>query len=348
MYLWIVLAGVFLLSWAISLLMSRHGSARLLDKPVERSAHKTATPRGGGIAIVAGNTIFLLVLYVFGSISLQELLVLLCAIPVAITGFIDDLKGLPVLIRLPVHLVAAFVALFLLGPVPEPFFSGWLLLPGYVQSLLLMLALVWLLNLYNFMDGIDGLATVQCLFVSASAGLLLVGEQTELAWVCAGLFFSCLGFLLLNFPPARLFMGDVGSTFLGFFIGLIALISHYQGSLSVWVWVLLMGSFIADTTYTLIRRAVSGHRLTQGHNTHAYQHLARRSGRHTSVVVIYAIVNIVWLLPLAWLAASLPQNGVLLAISGIVPLMLASALIGAGKAAIKSVGNNPVEQQDSE
>ena len=347
MLLWIALAGVFFLSWIISLVMCRHGSARLLDQPVERSAHKTATPRGGGVAIVSASLLFLGILFVSDLISLRELLVLMCAIPVAVTGFVDDLKGLPVSIRLPVHLSSALIALTLLGPVPEPFFSGWLLIPGFFQSLLLMLALVWLLNLYNFMDGIDGLAAVQCLFVSASAGLLLIGQQTELAWVCAGLFFSCLGFLLLNLPPARIFMGDVGSTFLGFFVGLIALISHYQGSLSVWVWVLLMGSFIADTTYTLIRRALSGHSVTEGHSTHAYQHLARRTGSHGKVVLMYTAVNIVWLLPLAWLAVVHPQNGVLIAISGIVPLMLVAALAGAGKPAIASTGNVPVERRDN-
>jgi Fuc2NAc and GlcNAc transferase len=342
MFLWIALAGVFLLSWTVSVLMSRYGSARLLDLPVARSAHITATPRGGGVAIVLGNLFFLMILYIYEIISWRELLVLLCAIPVALTGFVDDLKGLLVRYRLPVHLLSAYVALTLLGPVPEPFFGGWLLLPTFLQSLLLMFALVWLINLYNFMDGIDGLAAVQCLFVSASAGFLLIGQQTELAWVCAGLFFSCLGFLLLNLPPAKLFMGDIGSTFLGFFIGLIALISHFQGSLSVWVWVLLMGSFIADTTYTLIRRAAGGQRLTEGHSTHAYQHLARRTGRHSSVVWLYTAVNIVWLLPMSWLAVVYPQNGVLIAISGIVPLMFVAALFGAGK----SIGARPVLYRD--
>lgn len=330
MFLWIVLAGIFFLSWLISIQIRHHGQAHLLDQPIARSAHLIATPRGGGLAIVLANLVFLLVLLSQQLLSWHEFLVLLCALPVAVTGFLDDLKGLPVRYRLPVHLVTAFMALFLLGPVPEPFFSGWLLLPGFVQSILLMLALVWLLNLYNFMDGIDSLAAAQCLFVSGAAGFLLISGHPQLAWICAGLFVSCLGFLMLNLPPARLFMGDVGSTFLGFYIGLIALISHYQQALSVWVWVLLMGSFIADTTLTLIRRARAGHRVTEGHSTHAYQHLARRLGSHANVVLLYAGVNVFWLLPLAWLATVYPHNGVLLAVSGIVPLMLAAALCGAG------------------
>jgi Fuc2NAc and GlcNAc transferase len=331
MFYGVALTAVFLISLSISLLICQRGHSRLLDLPVARSAHLVPTPRGGGLAIVIAVLLFAGYLTWSGSVGARQFAVLLCALPVAITGFIDDLRGLPVRIRLPIHLLSAFVALTLLGPVPEPFFSGWLLIPGFFQSLLLMLALVWLLNLYNFMDGIDSLASAQTLFVSGAAGIMLFYQQTELAWVCAGLFAACLGFLALNLPPARLFMGDVGSTFIGFFIGLIALISHYQGTLSVWVWVLLMGGFIADTTYTLIRRIASGQRVTEAHNLHAYQHLSRRTGSHASVVMIYSAVNLTWLLPMAWFAVIYPQNGVYLTMVGVVPLMAVAALLGAGK-----------------
>lgn len=331
MFYGLALTAVFFISLSISLLICQRGNSRLLDLPVARSAHLTPTPRGGGLAIVTAVLLFAGYLTWSGSLAASELAVLLCALPVAITGFVDDLRGLPVRIRLPIHLCSAFVALTLLGPVPEPFFSGWLLIPVFFQSLLLMLALVWLLNLYNFMDGIDSLAAAQTLFVSGAAGVMLFNQQTELAWVCVGLFVSSLGFLALNLPPARLFMGDVGSTFIGFFIGLIALISHYEGTLSVWVWVLLMGTFIADTTYTLIQRTISGQRVTEAHNLHAYQHLSRRTGSHAKVVMVYSTINLVWLLPIAWLAVIHPQNGVYLTITGVVPLMALAALLGAGK-----------------
>jgi Fuc2NAc and GlcNAc transferase len=111
----------------------------------------------------------------------------------------------------------------------------------------------------------------------------------------------------------------------------VALVAHFEGTLSVWVWVLLMGAFIADTTYTLIRRAVSGQRVTEGHNLHAYQHLSRRTGSHSKVVIIYALVNLIWLLPISWLAVVYPQNGVYLTIVGVVPLMAIAALLGAGR-----------------
>lgn len=330
MLVWLALPGVLLMSWLVSAVLVRRGSDWLMDIPVARSAHQRATPRGGGIAIVVSIYSFLFILASQGYLNLFQFSVLLCALPVAATGFADDIRSLSVKIRLPVQLLAAFVALALLGPVPEPFFSGLIELPYVLMSALLMLALVWLLNLYNFMDGIDTLAAGQCLFVSGAAAILLPETQSALIWVCVGLFLSTLGFFLWNLPPARLFMGDVGSTFLGFFLGLLGLLSHYDGSLSVWVWVLLMGVFIADTTYTLLRRWLSGHSVTQGHSTHAYQHLARRLGSHSQVAIMLTAVNLVWLFPLAWLATAYPEYGVALAFSGIVPLMFAAAALGAG------------------
>ncbi|MBC53926.1 MAG: glycosyl transferase [Gammaproteobacteria bacterium] len=329
MWVWLALPGALLLSWLICALLVRRGGW-LMDVPVERSAHQRATPRGGGIAIVVSLYSFLVMLASQGLLNLFQFSVLLCAVPVAVAGFADDIRSLSVKVRLPVHLLAALIALVLLGPVPEPFFSGLIELPYILMSALLMIALVWLLNLYNFMDGIDTLAAGQCLFVSGAAAILLPDSQTALAWVCGGLFFATLGFFLWNLPPARLFMGDVGSTFLGFFLGLLGLLSHFDGSLSVWVWVLLMGVFIADTTCTLLRRWVSGFSVTQGHSTHAYQHLARRLGSHGRVALLLTAVNLVWFFPLAWLAAVYPEYGVVLAFSGIVPLMFVAAVLGAG------------------
>jgi Fuc2NAc and GlcNAc transferase len=318
------------ISWISCLVLLRHGHDRLLDVPVARSAHQHATPRGGGLAIALAVLLAVFLIGITGVLPWPAVAVLCCAFPIAVIGLLDDIYTLPVRYRLPVHLLCAGAALLLLGPVPEPFLSGWLNLPGWSKSLLLMVALVWLLNLYNFMDGVDALAAAQCLFVSAAGAYFLWQSRDPVMWVCAGLFGATAGFLLWNLPPARIFMGDVGSTFLGFFMGLTGLLTHYSGALSVWVWVLLMGTFIADTTFTLLRRLISGQSVTQGHNSHAYQRLARRSGSHRSVIVLYSAVNIFWCLPFAWLAIVYPHLGVVLAFSGIVPLMLVAAFIGAG------------------
>jgi Fuc2NAc and GlcNAc transferase len=326
----LALIGAFFISFTVSGLLSRHAGALLLDQPVARSAHESATPRGGGLSVVVAIYVFLTVMYTQGLVSVGEIAVLLCAVPVALAGLADDLRSLPVKLRLSIHLSAAALALYLLGPVPEAFFSGLLELPAFVLALLLIVALVWLLNLYNFMDGIDMLAAGQCLFVSGVATLLLFDADDSLAWVCAGLFIATLGFMYWNLPPARLFMGDTGSTFLGFFLGLLGLLTHYAGTLSVWAWVLLMGGFIADTTCTLLRRLLSRQRVTEAHSTHAYQHLARRLKSHSKAAAAMGAVNVFWLLPFVWLAVTYPEHGVVWAISGIVPLMLVAAVLGAG------------------
>lgn len=326
----LALLGAFFISFAVSGLMSRHAGDWLLDKPVARSAHQSATPRGGGLSIVVAVYVFLVVMFVQGFVSGGQISVLLCAVPVALAGLADDFRSLPVKLRLFIHLSAAVLALYLLGPVPDAFFSGLLELPALVLGSLLIIALVWLLNLYNFMDGIDMLAAGQCLFVSGVAAILLFEADESLAWVCTGLFVATLGFMVWNLPPARLFMGDTGSTFLGFFLGLLGLLTHYAGTLSVWAWVLLMGGFIADTTCTLLRRLIKGQRVTEAHSTHAYQHLARRLKSHSRAAAAMGAVNVFWLLPFVWLAVTYPEYGVVWAISGIVPLMLVAAVLGAG------------------
>lgn len=326
-----VLLSVMAVAWTGCYLLVTRWRQCVIDLPNARSAHSLATPRGGGIAIALAMSCFCSAMYWLDLLSLTQTVVLLSALPVAIVGFLDDVSSLPVRYRLPVHMFIASLALWVLGPIPEAFFSGWLMLPSILQGAILVLALVWLLNLYNFMDGIDGLAALQCVFVSLAAAFFLRETMPGLMWVCLALAGCQLSFLFWNWPPARLFMGDSGSTFCGYFLGVLGLLSHYALGLSVWVWVLLMGSFIADTTYTLLRRLLAGHSITEGHATHAYQQLSRRSGSHLVVVFWVMAVNVLWLLPMAYLATIQPENGVLLAFSGIVPLVLLAAWLGAGR-----------------
>lgn len=326
----LILAAVSV-TWAGCYLLVTRWRQRVIDMPNARSAHSHATPRGGGIAIALAMAGFSSALYWLDLLSLAQTVVLLSALPVAIVGFLDDVSSLPVRYRLPVHVLIASLALWVLGPVPEAFFSGWLMLPALVQGGILVLALVWLLNLYNFMDGINGLAALQCIFVSLSGAFFLKDSMPGLMWVCLALTACQCCFLFWNWTPAKLFMGDSGSTFCGYFLGVLGLLSHYAMALSVWVWVLLMGSFITDTTFTLIRRLLNGHSITEGHATHAYQRLSRKSLSHLQVAWLMMAVNILWLLPLAYLATIRPENGVSLAFSGIVPLMLLAAWLGAGR-----------------
>ena len=151
-----------------------------------------------------------------------------------------------------------------------------------------------------------------------------------MALLSATLFASGAGFLLWNWPPAKIFMGDVGSGFIGFSFGVMALLSTQHGSMTIWTWVLLLGIFIVDATVTLFRRYRRNERWYEGHACHAYQNAARRYKSHGKVTITVILVNCVWLAPLAWLSANRPDLGVYLAILGIAPLIVLAIKFQAG------------------
>jgi Fuc2NAc and GlcNAc transferase len=224
-------------------------------------------------------------------------------------------------------------------------------------SLLAVLSLVWLCNLTNFMDGIDGIAASQLLVTSLSCVVLLVGlegvlgggldaaagesgEHDVVLTLSVVLAASAASFLLWNWSPASLFMGDAGSGFIGFALGLLALESLVTQRMSVWSWVLLLGVFIADTAVTILVRIIRGERWYEGHSQHAYQILSRRLNSHPRVVGGVILINICWLLPLAWVAGILPHYGVLFATIGLAPLLLGCYRLGAGRA---DLGEAPIQ-----
>lgn len=303
---------------------------RLLDQPSARSAHHSPIPRGGGAAIVVVFGVYGACLYVTGAMTLTTALMLVGTAPVAMAGLIDDLRTLDFRWRIVVQLAAAYWIVCWLDEWPMLPMPGVAFDPGMLWWLLLPLALVWLGNLYNFMDGIDGLAATQGCFVLL-ASLALQWQTAGIAnLLAAGLLASTAGFLVWNLPPARIFLGDVGSTWLGFALGVLALLAITDGTLSVWSWLLLMGVFIVDATVTLLARMLRGCRWHEAHSSHAYQHLARRWASHGRVVAAIMAINLLWLLPLAWLAQSFPEYGVLPALSGIVPLICLAIRLGAG------------------
>jgi Fuc2NAc and GlcNAc transferase len=186
------------------------------------------------------------------------------------------------------------------------------------------------------MDGIDGLAASQAIFMLLAAALLvLIGTQGDAAgqpvfWWLPTLAAATLGFLLLNWPPARIFMGDAGSTYLGFMIAVLALATIGLGWLSLWQWLILAAVFATDATVTLCRRLLQRERLFEAHRRHAYQQLARRWQSHRRVTLGVILVNVVWLLPLALLAGWYPGTGPALALLAYAPLVVLALRAGAG------------------
>ncbi|MDQ2696313.1 MAG: glycosyltransferase family 4 protein [Pseudomonadota bacterium] len=302
---------------------------QLIDVPNRRSSHTRPTPRGGGVAIVIAFLAGFSGLYALGHMPHEVYLALSGAgLLVAVVGFWDDHSSLPARLRIAVHGAAAVWALYCLGgmPVLELGFARWEW--GWFGQAVAAVGLVWLLNLFNFMDGIDGIAASEAIFVALAAALL--AAPSGLQWGLVLLAVSCAGFLVLNWPPARIFMGDAGSGFLGFMLGGMAIAAAGQKPSLLWVWTILLGVFLVDASVTLIRRISRGVRWYEAHRSHAYQIAARRWASHKKVTLAVMAINIGWLLPLAGYAAIRPQYGPLLTALALAPLVAMALTLGAG------------------
>jgi UDP-N-acetylmuramyl pentapeptide phosphotransferase/UDP-N-acetylglucosamine-1-phosphate transferase len=268
----------------------RWAPRRVLDVPNYRSSHQRPTPRGGGIVIVAGFLIGLAVwLETGGSLSPRALGWLVGALIVAVLGFVDDLRPLPALPRLLIQIGAA--ALLTLAGVQERE------LPLLIALALAFVYVAVFTNIYNFMDGIDGLAASQA--IVAGAALAIAGGlvNNPLVATAGGLLAAAsAGFLLYNLPPAKVFMGDVGSTFLGFsFAGLCLLgnIGVGGGRLPVEFGALVLAPFLFDGLVTLARRVLRGERWYAAHRSHFYQRLVQHGLSHGQVTSLYAGLAVV-------------------------------------------------------
>lgn len=327
----------FIVTGGISLLLTsalrRYALAKsLIDVPNARSSHTVPTPRGGGVAIVVSFLFLLPVLAISSLLSWPFTWGLLGAgAGIAVLGFLDDHGHIAARWRLLGHFSAAVWALFWMRGAPPLSVMGTTFDMGWVGIVLAMLYLVWMLNLYNFMDGIDGLASLEAIFVCLSAALIyaLMGLGA-LAWAPLLLSFAVAGFLYWNFPPAKIFMGDAGSGFLGVTLGIFSLQAAWASPSLIWVWVILMGVFIVDATFTLIRRLVRGDKVYEAHRSHAYQYASRKYGRHLPVTLAVGLVNVVWLLPIALCVALLGLDGVMGVIIAYIPLVMLARMFREG------------------
>jgi len=306
-----------------------------LDKPNERSSHTVPTPRGGGIAIVATSTLGVLIAAVLGAIETAVALALIGGgLAVAAVGFADDHRGVSTKVRLSVHVGAALWALFVLDVSPMLRVGAESIeLNGFWYPVS-ALSIVWALNLFNFMDGIDGIAASEAIFIAMAGSLLAIpmGVAFGVSLAAAMLAGSCLGFLNWNWPPARIFMGDVGSGYLGYTIAILALNSAVDNPIAIWVWLALGGAFIIDATITLVRRLLRKERVYEAHREHAYQWLARRWDSHRLVTTRLVVINVVWLLPSAVWCVLQPDRAVYIVAGAFVPLLIVIVLAGAGRA----------------
>jgi len=324
---------VTLISWLLAIALVAYGHRRsFLVSPNERSSHSEPTPTSGGIAILVAYVAFLCWRY-FAQAELNSEIIWLAGLGglIGLLGLIDDRSPVAPHWRLLIHFVAAMVLVTKLGFLPTINFFGWLIENQVLLTGFYILGLVWLINLFNFMDGIDGIASIEAVSVLCGVALLLwMNNQQEYINYLIVLAFSVGGFLILNWAPAKIFMGDIGSGFLGFMLGGFALSTSAFGAINIWSWVILLGVFIADATVTLIRRALRREKIHQPHRSHGYQILSRRWCSHARVSMVVLVVNVIWLLPLAGLSTYWPTLGFSLAVLAYLPLIFIIVKLGAG------------------
>jgi len=289
---------------------------QLLAQPNERSSHKDPTPTMGGIMIAV-----VMIGYLLQTDDESAQLFAVALAIVAGVGLWDDLKDLPSWLRLVVHIGTSAFAISTYAV------SGEALAPGLL--FIAVIGLAGFVNLYNFMDGIDGIAASQCLVFCVGVQIVagpVPGATGSMLWLLSGV---TLAFLAFNWPPARIFMGDIGSGFLGLAIGTVAIHLAVVAVVPLVASLILLAAFWFDATYTLCVRIVTRQEFTQAHRSHLYQRLAVARG-HLWTTIAYLIYAFVWLVPLAWLSATVPALEMLTLIVAIAPLALMCWRVRAG------------------
>lgn len=302
-----------------------HGWAlrkQVIDVPTARSAHASPVPRGGGVAFVL---VFSVLYGLLPGTTVALHWLVICGGIIAGIALADDLRPLPAWMRFSGY-TAVTVAL-LYTTVTAAQVAEMAPFPIWLNYLMVAVAVLWHTNLYNFMDGIDGLAASQAVVVLiAASGMVVTGNiNVDYAWPLWLLAAAVAGFLPHNWARATLFMGDVGSIYLGFTVAGFAVVTIAAGVLSLSTWLILLALFITDASYTLIGRMLSKQRFLEGHNLHSYQRLTRCWGSHQRTTIAFMLVNILWLLPLAWSAQISTTTGVPMVVAAYLPLIALAA-----------------------
>lgn len=339
----VLLATTALLAWGVAAWVLRRAEAlRLVQMPNHRSSHDHPTPNGGGLGIVVAGSLAGIALVLFFGWVVGGVVLGLAAVLAAV-GLRDDMAHLPARVRFGVQVVVCAGGLIALGDLPALALSTGLELEvaGWLLFGLLLVAGVWWINLFNFMDGIDGIAGVQAVFMLLVGGVIAVWAVPEAVHSPIWMWMLCVaaatvGFLSLNWPPAKIFMGDVGSTWLAFMVFALALLSVQAGWLSYAVWLVLAAVFVTDATVTLLTRMLRGERWYEAHRSHAYQRLSRRwqgdrKAGHRSVTLLVAAVNVLWLAPWGWACLRWPADSMTFVVAAYLPLVLAAPWLGAGR-----------------
>jgi UDP-N-acetylmuramyl pentapeptide phosphotransferase/UDP-N-acetylglucosamine-1-phosphate transferase len=280
----IIILGI--LSFVLTFLIKQFAlKNKLFDIPNERSLHDRPTPKGGGVAIVLTWYIGISVLWFCGIIEQSLYFALMTGIILAIVSLIDDISGIKPYIRLIVHFLTAIIAFYFLEGLRPLVLPGVHFNYNYFVYPIAIVGMVWFINLFNFMDGVDGFASIEVITI-CSVLFVMSGNIANI------LLISCVaGFLFWNWPKAKIFMGDVGSTQLGFILVVLGIYFHNTYKFSILNWIMLSSPFWFDATLTLYRRWRNGDKLSEAHRKHVYQRIVKSGFSHLKVNMWLVAIN---------------------------------------------------------
>ena len=301
---------------------------KIVSNPNFRTLHEEPIPRGGGFVFSIS---FILVIFIsWKHFQLSDTLVFILGVGgglAALFGFIDDVKNIRARVKLGIQFMLSGGVIFLLYS-ENLLLLSWM--PNFITIPAFLFGMVWMMNAYNFMDGVDGMAASGAIFASLTLALvLLIGDGSDtLIPIFIVIASTVSGFIVFNWPPATIFMGDAGSVFLGFTFGSLFLFTTINGELSIWNWLMVFGYFFSDTTVTQIVRVISVKKWYLAHRSHAYQNIARITKSHSKVTVGVIMYDVIWILPLTVWSVLEPEMAPILAMAAIAPALVVSFKYG--------------------
>lgn len=304
---------IFISSFIITYLVREFAIKKsIMDIPNDRSSHSVATPRGGGLAIAITWFAGITFLYFTNNINSNLYFALLSGILISIISFIDDIYNLSSTPRLIVQALCAATALYFIGGLQKLDLGFYVIENKIILTAIAFIGIIWFINLFNFIDGIDGYTASESIFVCIAL-FILTGENTSLV-----LAFSALGFLIWNWQKAKIFMGDIGSTLLGFTIIILAIYYQNTNKISLIYSLILTSVFWFDATYTLFKRYLNKEKLSQPHRKHFYQRIVQSGFSHQKTVLFAMFINLI----LFSLIIVTSKNNKLILISFLINLLL--------------------------
>lgn len=294
----LLLIAVAIFSYAATFFIKKLAHRyQIVDVPNQRSSHKEITPRGGGLAIVITWFAGITILFFAGQLEENLYYAFLCGALLAIISLLDDVINLSPNIRMFTQIIVSIGAFLLLKGINPVMLGGFELDIEFILYPVAIFGMVWFINLYNFLDGIDAYVSIEAIFLAA-VFFLFTGNNIVLVLIA-----SVIGFLFWNWPKAKIFMGDVGSTQLGFVLVVLGIYFHNQNEVSILYWILLTSPFWFDATFTLFRRWRNKEKLSQAHKKHAYQRIVQSGFSHLKTNMYLIGVNSI-VFALVWVARS--------------------------------------------